>query len=162
MQNDGLLKHLAIGFALALGIYVISYWGIEHRRYEEGPWKVTFEKGTNAVPVMVVNQPELHIENVRLQFVGCTVSNTVTLPQQVEFVQPHQWPFPVGFGEIIFEDLTFLPGTVTMICYGNEIELLPRVMTINRQEHAWKSGELISLTLTNPPPPIERKPKKKE
>jgi hypothetical protein len=52
----------------------------------------------------------------------------------------------VPFGEVIFQDLTFLPGTVTFNFFGHEVELLPRTLIIDKQEHAWKTGEVISIT----------------
>jgi hypothetical protein len=158
MRFEGLFKHLAISFGLALGVYIIAYWGIEHQRYSDGPWEVRFEQGTNGNPVMVVNQPTLKISNVRFEFQGAPVSTN--LPLTVKFDQARQWPYTVGFGEVIFEDLTFEPGTVTMLCYGNEIELLPRVMSVNRQQYIWKSGFTMTLVPTNPPPPVELKLKK--
>jgi hypothetical protein len=152
---------MGIAFAFALGIYVLSYWFIEHRRTFKGPWEVRFEEGSNSVPVMVVNQPKLNISNVRFEFPGGVITNK--LPESIQLAQPKDWPYPAGFGTIIFEDLTFLPGTVTMVCYGNEIELLPRVLSINRKQYEWKSGAVYSLVPTNPPPPIEvKKFKKKE
>lgn len=158
MRFDGLLKHLAIAFGIALGVYIVAYWGIESRRYAKGPWEVRFEQNTNGTPVMVVNQPALKISEVKFEFQGAAA--TTNLPQTVKFEQPRQWPYPAGFGQVIFEDLTFQPGTVTLICYGNEIELLPRVMIVNRRQYQWKSGITMTLMPTNPPPPVELKKKK--
>jgi len=158
MRFEGLLKHLAIAFGIALGVYIVAYWGIEHQRYVNGPWEVRFEQSTNGNPVMVVNQPALKISDVKFEFQGATMNTN--LPQTIKFEQPQTWPYPVGFGEVIFEDLTFLPGTVTLLCYGNEIELLPRVMTVNRQQYIWKSGYTMTLVPTNPPPPVEIKKNK--
>ena len=160
MRSDGILKHLGIAFAMALGIYIVFYSFIEHQRSAKGPWEVRFEAGSNNVPVMIVSQPKLNISNVRFEFPGGDIGTNQ--PQNIKFVQPRDWPYPVGFGQIIFEDLTFLPGTVTLTCYGNEIELLPRMMSINRQQFPWKSGATYSLIPTNPPPPIEAKPWKKK
>jgi len=161
MRFDGLLKHLAIAFGIALGVYIIAYWSIEHQRYVNGPWEVRFEQGTNGNPVLVVNQPALQIHDVKFEFKGAS-PGTNQLPQTLKFEQPKQWPYPAGFGEVIFEDLTFQPGTVVLLCYGNEIELLPRVMTVNRQQYIWKSGYTMTLVPTNPPPPVELKKKKKK
>ncbi len=160
MRFDGLLKHLAIAFGLALGIYILAYWGIESRRYAKGPWEVRFEQSTNGNPVMVVNQPALKIADVKFEFSGASMGTNQ--PQTVKFDQPRQWPYPVGFGEVIFEDLTFQPGTVTLLCFGNEIELLPRVMIVNRRQYIWKPGVLMTLVPTNAPPPVELKKKKEK
>jgi hypothetical protein len=42
-------------------------------------------------------------------------------------------------------DLRFLPGTVTFQLYGHEVELLPRALMIDRQEHPWKPDSVINL-----------------
>ncbi len=42
-------------------------------------------------------------------------------------------------------DTTFLPGTVTFELFGHEIELLPRALIIDRQEHAWQPNAAINL-----------------
>jgi len=36
-------------------------------------------------------------------------------------------------------DTTFLPGTVAFQLFGHEIELLPRVLIIDHEEHPWHS-----------------------
>jgi hypothetical protein len=45
----------------------------------------------------------------------------------------------------VFLDTTFLPGTVALSLFGHEVQLLPRVLTIDKVEKAWRSGETISL-----------------
>ena len=79
MRFDGLLKHLAIAFGLALGVYILAYWGIESRRYAKGPWEVRFEQGTNGHPVMVVNQPALKISEVKFGDITPATGNTYTV-----------------------------------------------------------------------------------
>jgi len=54
-------------------------------------------------------------------------------------------PYEVPFGTCVFMDTTFLPGTVTLRLYGHEIELLPRVLVIDQQEHPWISDSTITL-----------------
>ena len=68
----------------------------------------------------------------------------------------------VPLGRVKFEDLTYLPGTVTLEMFGHEIELLPRTLYINRKPHPWKSNETIRLTTADKPPELpEPRPKKK-
>ena len=45
-------------------------------------------------------------------------------------------------------DTISLPGTVTFQMFGHEIELLPRVLTIDRQEYPWRPEATISLAAT--------------
>jgi hypothetical protein len=46
-------------------------------------------------------------------------------------------------------DTTFLPGTIAFVLFGHEIQLIPRVITLDKQERSWQSGETIVLTGTN-------------
>jgi hypothetical protein len=52
----------------------------------------------------------------------------------------------VPFGQCVFQDAQTLPGTVVFELFGHEIQLLPRVLTIDRVEHPWHSGETITLS----------------
>jgi hypothetical protein len=148
MKRDNPTKHFLVAFVIAIALYAVTYGWIEHRRNRKGPWQVTFTKGA-AGPTMIINQPWLGLTNVSLVFQGDTskatnsaAPNDVT---RIEFRTPRKTPFDVPFGQCIFEDLTFLPGTVTFRVLGHEIELLPRVLVIDRQEQQWKSGALIRL-----------------
>jgi hypothetical protein len=42
-------------------------------------------------------------------------------------------------------DTTFMPGTVTFELFGHEIELLPRALIIDRQDHPWQRDAAITL-----------------
>jgi len=42
-------------------------------------------------------------------------------------------------------DTTFQPGTVVFTNFGHEIQLLPRVLTIDKVERPWQSGTTIDL-----------------
>jgi hypothetical protein len=66
-------------------------------------------------------------------------------PVTLVFSQPKPVPYEVPFGKCVFMDTTFLPGTVTFQLFGHEIELLPRVLVIDRQEHAWRPDMTIAL-----------------
>jgi hypothetical protein len=66
-------------------------------------------------------------------------------PVTLVFGQPKPVPYEVPLGSCIFMDTTFLPGTVTFQLFGHEIELLPRVLVIDRQEHTWRPDKVIAL-----------------
>lgn len=144
MKSDGPLKHFAIAFLIAAACYAVFYPMIEHRRVRKGPWEVTFTNTNDGVPVVVINQPKLAITNVQLSF-----PDQPALPAQVEtnfaFAQPREVPYKVPMGRCVFMDTTFLPGTVTFELAGHEIQLLPRVLIIDRQEHPWVSGMLLPI-----------------
>lgn len=144
MKRDRLLKHTVVAFGIALLVYVASYTAIEHRRNRSGPWQVTFTDETAGLPAIIVNQPALGITNVQISFVGksnSAVIGTLTL----RFGEARAVPFDVPFGKCAFLDTTFLPGTVALNLFGHEVQLLPRVLTIDKVERPWRSGEMISL-----------------
>jgi hypothetical protein len=130
------------GFAaVALG-YLVLFHLIEGRRVAKGPWQVTFTVHAGA-PTLRVNQPALGIRDVQLVFTAAQVATN--LLQTFEFDQARPVPFELPFGRCVFLDTTFLPGTVVLEAFGHEIQLLPRVLTINRVEQPWRSGARIEL-----------------
>lgn len=165
MRSDNPLKHFGLAFLLALIIYAIFYQGIEHRRSRNGPWQVTFTNDSVGAPTILINQTKLSITNVELRFPGETLpfANATPTNRQLTarapdesgspgssggtliFSQPRQVPYNVPFGKCVFMDTTFLPGTVTFQLFGHEIELLPRVLMIDHEEHPWPTRGRISL-----------------
>src|SRR5260370_12982973 len=134
-RQENPLKHFLVAFSIAVVIYLIFYQFIEHRRNRKGPWQVTFTNSISGDPQVVVNQPFISITNVRMTFTGATMP-----PKAVAtllFDQPRQVPYDVPFGACVFMDTTFLPGTATFRFFGHEIELLPRVLIIDHEEHSW-------------------------
>lgn len=144
MKSDGPLKHFILAFLLAVICYAFFYHSIEHRRTRKGPWEITFTNDVNRNAALLINQPKLAITNAQIVFTDRPLPATV-VPTNILFSEPHPVPFEVPFGKCIFMDTTFLPGTVTMRLFDHEIELLPRVLVIDRQEHPWLSGSTITL-----------------
>jgi hypothetical protein len=102
--------------------------------------------------MLLINQPSLAITNVHLYFPGQQLparNNSTTS----RFAEAKPVPFDVPFGKCIFLDTTFLPGTVTLQLFGHEIELLPRALIIDHQEHPWLPES--TNTLHSMPDPIE-------
>ena len=144
MKPEGAAKHILMAFLLALACYIIFYQMIEHRRTRNGPWQVTFTASAAGVPVIVINEPKLAVTNVQISFAGQTLPAT-NYPIALVLGQPKPVPYEVPFGSCVFMDTTFLPGTVTFQFFGHEIELLPRVLVIDRQEHLWRPDTTIAL-----------------
>ncbi len=144
MKSGGALKHFILAFLLALVCYALFYHGIEHRRTRRGPWEVTFTNNSAGTSLLFVNQHRLAITNVQIAFPEEAAPSANVLGTLL-FGQPQPVPFPVPFGKCVFMDTTFLPGTVTFEIFGHEIELLPRVLVIDRQEHPWISDSTITL-----------------
>lgn len=145
MKAERPLKHFLLAFLLALVCYAIFYKAIERARTRKGPWVVTFTTSLSSnVPTLIINQHRLAITNVEIRFPEQQAPSSNALGTMV-FSQPQPVPFPVPFGKCLFMDTTFLPGTVTFLLYGHEIELLPRVLFIDRQERPWLSDSQIIL-----------------
>lgn len=156
MQAGRLGKHLLGALALAVAIYAGGFAFDQHLRSRRGPWQVTFTTEASGDAAIIVHQPKLNIANLKFVFAG---ERATSAPAAVVFDVPQK---PVPFGKVKFEDLTYLPGTVTLDLFGHEIELLPRTLYINRKVHPWKSGETITLSAADKPAALpEPKPKKK-
>src|SRR4051812_15843339 len=145
MKRDNPAKHFIFAFAIALLGYVLVYHFIENRRTQKGPWQVTFTNNPTGSAEILINQSTLGISNVQILFPNQTITNYQS-PINHAFSQPKPVPYDVPFGKCVFMDTTFLPGTLTFRFFGHEIELLPRVLVLDRQEHSWRSGEVITLT----------------
>ncbi len=144
MKSNHPLKPFILAFLLALIGYAIFYFAIEHWRTRNGPWQVTFTNDLAGAPVLVINQPRLAITNVRITFTGQSLPAT-NASATLSFDRLRPVPYAVPFGKCVFMDSTSLPGTVTFQLSGHQIQLLPRVLTIDRQEHPWVPGERITL-----------------
>lgn len=156
MQSSGIGKHILGALALAVAIYAAGFTFDQHLRTRRGPWQVTFAAETSGDAAIIVNQPRLNITNLKIVFAGERMTKPATT---VAFDAPQK---PVPLGTVRFEDLTYLPGTVTLEMFGHEIELIPRTLYINRKPHPWKSGETITLSAADKPETLpEPMPKKK-
>ena len=144
MKADGAFRHILLALVLAVICYAFFYRNIENRRIRKGPWQVTFTANTNQEALLVINQSKLAITNVQICFSGqpLPASNVSTT---MVFNVPQPVPYEVPFGKCLFMDTTFLPGTVTFSLFGHEVELLGRVLVIDRQEHPWVSESAITL-----------------
>ncbi len=153
MKTERLPKILLIAFVFALVIYLPTFGLMQSCRTSKGPWHVQFSTDTAGTPALLIEHPRLNVSQ-KLIFPDQKISQT-NLAQPFVFDDPTKTNAP--FGDIVFEDLTFLPGTVTFNFFGHEVELLPRVLIIDKQEHPWKSGEAISVTGVGKYKPRKRK-----
>ena len=130
-------------FLFTIVMYVALYALIENRRTHNGPWRLTFTTNGYNEPALVINQPKLGITNVTFVFPNQTFSRTNLASEA--FTQPIGTPFELPFGQCIFMDLTSLPGTLVFQISGHEIQLLPRTLTVDKQEQPWHTDERFSL-----------------
>jgi hypothetical protein len=155
MKSDNLLRHLAIPLGIAVLVYVIFYSFIEHRRTRNGPWRVTFTQDASRAPVLLINQPKLAITNLQITFPGETNSNSTNALLVLDTPQPV--PYDIPFGKCVFMDTTFLPGTIVFDLFGHEIQLIPRVLTIDKKDIPWSANALVIVSRTNTSGPFELK-----
>jgi hypothetical protein len=147
MKSDNLLRHVAIPFGIAVLVYVIFYTYIENRRTHNGPWRVTFTNDVAGAPTLVINQPKLAITNLQITFDGET--NSTGTNALLVLDTPKPVPYDIPFGKCVFMDTTFLPGTIVFDLFGHEIQLIPRVLTIDHTEMPWRSYTILTVSKTN-------------
>ena len=145
MQPSGFAKPVLVGLLLAVAIYAGGFALDQHLRTRRGPWEVAFTTEPTGAPAIIINQRSLNIVNLKIVFLGEPRTNA---QGTVVFDVPQK---PVPFGKVKFEDLTYLPGTVTFDLFGHEIELLPRTLYINRKAQRWGSNQGITLSPADKP-----------
>ena len=150
--RDPILRHVGTAFIIAIVTYVGFYSCDERLRERKGPWQVTFTQ-TNGAPMLVVNEAALGVTNV--SFIVTNAPHSEPRNKTLRFDVPGQG---IPFGRVLFEDLTYLPGTVVFDFFGHEIELLPRVLVLDRREVGWERGLTFRMGVgTLPPQPKVRK-----
>ena len=144
MSSDRPWRHFLLAFLLAGICYAALYAGCEARRKRNGPWVVTFTNSPSGYPVMLLSEYKLAITNQQIQFPDQPMPPQAQLGTWT-FDKPQPTPFSVPFGQCVFMDTTFLPGNITFEMFGHQIQLLPRVLTVDHQEHPWFPEDPITL-----------------
>ena|SRR5438093_946072 len=148
MKRGGIGRQILWVFIAAVIGYAAVFGFIEHRRVVKGPWRVTFTNESGA-PALIVNQPALAIHDVRTLFSGEPAPTNA--PQTLAFAEGRPVPFDVPFGQCVFLDAIFLPGTVAFEMFGHEIQLMPHTLTVDKVPRPWRSGETIALNQPEKP-----------
>jgi len=149
MKMSRWIKELSWIFLGALAVYILAYKGIEGRRTQDGPWQVCFTNQPGGSALIHINQPGIGITNVLISFPDCVVS-AASFTGMPLFDQARTVPFAAGFGRCVFQDAVSMPGTIVLEVFGHEIQLLPRVLTIDKKEQPWKSESTITLYALRP------------
>ena len=148
-------KQIIICFLLVLIAYMSVYHWVEYRRHFKGPWQLGFETNASGQPTLTIHQPKLNLTK-QIQLNGeswhPTFSPSTNMAPIVATndagavtVAINRPGLDIPFGRIIYEDLTFLPGVVTLDLFGHEIEMMPRVLLVNKKEVAWNQVDPVVL-----------------
>ena len=152
-------KSIALWFLLVLALYLAGFYGVEWANHHKGAWEVEFSSDGMGNPSIAIYQPKLKISAVEIIFAG-EKSPATNFSTRVIFDRPlTALPSAQPIGEVIYEDLRALPGVVTFNFFGHEIELLPRVLIVNKKEIPWKSETVLELSQTNKPAQPPKPPK---
>jgi hypothetical protein len=137
--KSSILPHILGALALAVALYVGGFWFDQHLRNRRGPWDVTFGFTPESAPMLVIQQEHLGVRDVRIIFLD---EKTNSPTARVQFDRPG---VVVPWGQIKHQDLTYLPGVITLNLFGHEIEMLPRTLYVNRRSIPWQSQTNILL-----------------
>jgi hypothetical protein len=146
MKFGGIGRQVFFVFLATVVGYIVVFSLIQRQRTDKGPWLITFVN-ESGIPSLTLNQTNLNLRDVKIVFAGQSAGTNVT--QTMDFGTARGVPIAVPFGDCVFFDARFLPGTVVFHMFGHEIQLLPRVLTIDKVERPWKSGDIITLGPTN-------------
>ena len=138
VNKDRLWKHLVVAFILAALLYAAGFAWIEHLRERQGPWQISFVHQPPSAPLVEINHERLGIHGVQVAFpdVQDLPRTNVTLA----FGPGRPVPFDVPFGQCVFMDPTFLPGTVTLQVGPHKIAVFPRALAVDGRELQWQPG----------------------
>jgi hypothetical protein len=149
VKTERLPKILLTGFVSALALYIAVFWVLQGCRTYKGPWRVIYLSDNSGTAGLLITQNKLKISQ-RITFPNKKLRQNNAVRARL-FDDPTKTNAP--FGQVVFQDLTFLPGTVTLNVFGHEIEMLPRVLIVDKQEHGWNSNEVISVSGYGKPKP---------
>ena len=138
-------KTVVATFVVATVFYVLAYGWMRQRQTGKGPWQATFSTNATGLPQLVISEPQLGISNVTVQFPGERLAAT-NGTGHVSFAKPQM---PVPFCEVIYDDLMFQPGIVTLDCFGHLVEMAPRTLGLNGVGLGWTNGAVHTLSPTN-------------
>ena len=148
MKQERFSRHLLVAFSLSLALYVFGYWFIESRRVVDTPWQVTFTTNGTRLVTVTLEQLSQKLGPVTVQFAE-TNQNAGHGAQTIRFDTPRPVPFPVPGGQCIFQDTTFLPGTVVLAFGTTKIQMIPRALSIGTNEIRWESGKRVTVEATS-------------
>src|SRR5690348_6116064 len=109
-RSENTLKLFLTAFVIAVFAYVTFFSCDAFLRTRKGPWLVTFESDPGGTPTIIINEPRVGVTNVKIIFAGEKLVNPLAATN-VALNAPRK---PVPFGKVIFDDLMYQPGNVTL------------------------------------------------
>lgn len=142
-QDNSIVKILLIALLASVVFYFGGFSLNEYLRQRRGPWEITFASPNPQTTSITIAQPHLHVGPVTLNFTNAT--EILPSATTVRFDTPRT---TIPLGQVKYDDLTYLPGVVTLDLLGHEIEMLPRLLYIDRQPFQWTDISELSLEAT--------------
>lgn len=146
-SHDKLWRHLLTAFLIAVAVYAAAFFLIEKRRVVHTPWVVSYETAATGETIVEVRQESRGLGPATIKIPSPAPVTPLTRTNVV-FGNPQPVPRAMPVGTCVFEDLTFLPGTVVLRVHGVEIQMLPRALTVNTNEFSWATRE---ISVNEPP-----------
>jgi hypothetical protein len=139
-QDNSIIKILLVALLASLVFYFGGFSLNEYLRTRRGPWEITFASPTPDTTAITISQPHLKIGPITLTFTNST--EALQTPETIRFDTPRS---TTPLGEVKYDDLTYLPGVVTLELLGHEIEMLPRLLYVDRQPFQWSNIRELSF-----------------
>jgi len=149
------VRRLFMLFVGTLFLYVTIWGACTAMKRRGGAWALTFTT-TNGTPALIIEHPLRLPQPVTVLFPGETPERT-DLPIMAVFHVPIT--NRMAFGPVLHVDTTTLPGVVTLNCFGHAVEIFPRALSLDFEEHAWVPGTAYTLTAASKPPADRLKPR---
>ena len=154
MHRERFLRHVLAAFLLSAVLYAGLYWFIESRRVAHGPWIVSFATNTIGVVGVQIRQESHDLGPVTIRFAAAQPSGSNSL-SKIAFDSPKPVPFDVPGGQCVFQDTTFLPGTVVLKFGSTTVQMVQRVLNIGTNEFSWRAGMVIAVDVSSSPRIVE-------
>jgi hypothetical protein len=144
MNREHLPRQLLIVFLVTFAVYAAGFWFIEGRRKAQSPWIVSYKINATGHTTLEIHQQSLALGPVEIRFASAT-TNALMEKTQITYNDPKPVPRPAPIGQCMFEDLTFLPGTVALKIHNQHIQMLPRTLSIGTNEFLWGRARIIRI-----------------
>lgn len=136
-----MLRFTALCAVSAVAFYVVAWSFLQWSRTHRGPWIYTFSPVDASTIELSIQQEKLGIDGVAIRFSGLAPEDLIEQATTVVF-DDVTVESPVG--SVIYHDLMSLPGVVTVVAFGHEIETLPRGLFIDGQEWDWAAAQVTT------------------